>query len=252
MLKKIISNIPNTITCLSLVCGCIAVIMSFNYDSVYCGGLKGYEWAFILIGIAAVCDFFDGAAARALHAYSALGKELDSLSDLVSFGVAPGMLIYNTLQIYASHTWISYLAILIPVMGELRLARFNIDDRQTTSFLGLPIPANAIFWIGACAAIHPLRVSRRQHHDGASHSCAPPYGNDRTEDVLIEIQEFQAARKFPTLPYHCRGYIVCGAYRNFGICMDNTRLHTALAYPRLTRQIKLRPGGSTTFSNLLR
>lgn len=154
MFKKIISNIPNTITCLSLVCGCIAVIMSFNYDSVYCGGLKGYEWAFILIGIAAVCDFLDGAAARALHAYSALGKELDSLSDLVSFGVAPGMLIYNTLQIYASHTWISYLAILIPVMGELRLARFNIDDRQTTSFLGLPIPANAIFWIGACAAIH--------------------------------------------------------------------------------------------------
>lgn len=154
MLKKIISNIPNTITCLSLVCGCIAIIISFNYDSVYCGGLKGYEWAYILIGIAAVCDFLDGAAARALHAYSALGKELDSLSDLVSFGVAPGMLMYNTMQAYAGCGWICFLPVLIPVMGELRLAKFNIDDRQTTSFLGLPIPANAIFWIGACASIH--------------------------------------------------------------------------------------------------
>lgn len=154
MLKKIISNIPNTITCLSLVCGCIATIMSFNYDTVFWFGLKGYEWAYILIGIAALCDFLDGAAARALHAYSALGKELDSLSDLVSFGVAPGMLIYNTLLSVSESGWISYLAILIPVMGELRLARFNIDDRQTTSFLGLPIPANAIFWIGACASIH--------------------------------------------------------------------------------------------------
>lgn len=154
MLRKIISNIPNTITCLSLVCGCLAIIASFNYDTLYFGSLKGYEWACILIGIAAVCDFLDGAAARALHAYSSLGKELDSLSDLVSFGVAPGMLVYNTLQLSATTGWISFLAILIPVMGELRLARFNIDDRQTTSFLGLPIPANAIFWVGACAAIY--------------------------------------------------------------------------------------------------
>lgn len=154
MLKKIISNIPNTITCLSLVCGCLAIIMSFSYDTVYCLGLKGYQWAFVLIGVAAVCDFLDGAAARALHAYSALGKELDSLSDLVSFGVAPGMLMYNTLLTSADCHWIAYLAILIPVMGELRLARFNIDDRQTTSFLGLPIPANALFWIGACDSIH--------------------------------------------------------------------------------------------------
>ena len=84
-----------------------------------------------------------------LHAYSALGKELDSLSDLVSFGVAPGMLVYSML----SHTagcpqWLPFIAFYIPVAGELRLARFNIDNRQSTSFLGMPIPANAIFWIG--------------------------------------------------------------------------------------------------------
>ena len=91
MLKIIKSNIPNTITCMSLVCGCVACIMSFNYN-VMSGGLYGYQWAFIFIGIAALFDFCDGAAARLLHAYSNLGKELDSLSDLVSFGVAPGML----------------------------------------------------------------------------------------------------------------------------------------------------------------
>ncbi len=152
MLTKIKSNIPNTITCLSLVCGCMAVVVSFNYDARLLG-LRGYELAFILIGIAAVCDFLDGAAARVLHAYSALGKELDSLSDLVSFGVAPGMLVYNAMHLYSDCPLLLALPVLIPVMGELRLARFNIDDRQTTSFLGLPIPANAIFWIGICAAI---------------------------------------------------------------------------------------------------
>ncbi|RLT77499.1 CDP-diacylglycerol--serine O-phosphatidyltransferase [bacterium J10(2018)] len=154
MLDKIKSNIPNTITCLSLVCGCMAIIASFGYDTILVGSLKGYQLAFILIGVAAVCDFLDGAAARALHAYSTLGKELDSLSDLVSFGVAPGMLVFNTMSLYGEAAWPAFTALFIPVMGELRLARFNIDDRQTTSFLGLPIPANAIFWIGACAAIN--------------------------------------------------------------------------------------------------
>lgn len=152
MIRCIISNIPNTITCLSLVCGSLAIIASFGGD-VRIGSLTCLQWTWILIGIAAVCDFLDGAAARALHAYSALGKELDSLSDLVSFGVAPGMMVYNTLSLYADHRWVPFVALLIPVLGEVRLARFNIDDRQTTSFLGLPIPANAIFWIGAVAAV---------------------------------------------------------------------------------------------------
>lgn len=84
-----------------------------------------------------------------LHAYSNLGKQLDSLSDLVSFGVAPGMLVYNMMTLQAGPAWLPFVAIFIPLMGELRLARFNIDDRQTTSFLGMPIPANAIFWIGS-------------------------------------------------------------------------------------------------------
>lgn len=151
LFTKIRASLPNAITCTSLFLGCVAVVFSFNYNDVV-AGLAGYEWAFILIGLAAVCDFMDGAAARALKAYSELGKQLDSLSDLVSFGVAPAMLVYNMMSLHATGCgWLSYVAFMIPVFGELRLARFNIDTRQSTSFRGMPIPANAIFWIGAVA-----------------------------------------------------------------------------------------------------
>ncbi len=153
MLRRIISCIPNTITCLSLFFGCIATVMTFHfYDQI--GSLYAYQWAWICIGIAALCDFCDGASARLLHAYSNLGKELDSLSDLVSFGVAPGMLVFNYMsQQPETPLWMAFVAFFIPIMGELRLARFNIDDRQSTSFLGMPIPANAIFWIGYVACM---------------------------------------------------------------------------------------------------
>lgn len=139
MFKAIFAQIPNSITCLNLISGCIAIVMAF----------KGcYGWASIAIAAAAVFDFLDGAMARLMKAYSAVGKELDSLSDLVSFGVAPAAMVYNILP--EEYSWI---AISIPVCGALRLARFNVDTRQTTSFIGLPIPANAIFWIGAVSWI---------------------------------------------------------------------------------------------------
>lgn len=153
MFKLIVSQIPNTITCLSLVCGCLSVVCSFRGSEVVAGSLTGYSAAMLLIGVAAVCDFLDGAMARQLKAYSELGKQLDSLSDLVSFGVAPGLLVYNVLGDVGLASWLPWFAVLIPVCGEIRLARFNIDDRQTTSFLGLPIPANAIFWIGISWAL---------------------------------------------------------------------------------------------------
>lgn len=110
--------------------------------------LPAYQWSFIFIAIGAVADFFDGFAARALHAYSNLGKELDSLCDLVTFGVAPAMILFYLLGEYGVAPWVAWTTLLIPVAGALRLARFNIDTRQTTTFIGLPIPANAIFWIG--------------------------------------------------------------------------------------------------------
>lgn len=148
-MRKIISCIPNTITLLNLLSGCMALVFAFRHTDVI-GGLTGLQWAFIMIGAAAVFDFCDGAAARALRAYSALGKELDSLSDLVSFGVAPGMFVLNVMLEHAECAWPCYFALFIPAMGALRLAKFNIDTRQATTFRGLPIPANAIFWIGMC------------------------------------------------------------------------------------------------------
>lgn len=158
MLDRIKANIPNTITCLNLLSGVMACIFAFHYSEIF-GTLLGYQWAFVCIGAAALFDFCDGAVARLLHAYSDLGKELDSLSDLVSFGIAPALIVFNTINLFNTgdaltlSPW-AFVALVIPVMGALRLARFNIDTRQTTSFIGLPIPACAIFWIGLVGWLH--------------------------------------------------------------------------------------------------
>lgn len=153
-MQRITNHIPNAITCCNLLSGCIAVYMAFHLTETL-GPLTGEQWFYICIGAAAIFDFCDGLAARSLKAYSLLGKELDSLSDLVSFGVAPGMLILNIMLQYTPqpYHWACFIAMLIPVMGALRLAKFNIDDTQSTTFRGLPIPANAIFWIGLSAWI---------------------------------------------------------------------------------------------------
>lgn len=136
-------------TCCNLLSGALAVIASFHCFDTWWWGLQGYQVAFIWIAAAAVFDFFDGFTARLLHASSPLGKELDSLSDSVSFGLAPALILYNMmLQAYPLQAWAAYLTLLIPVFGILRLARFNTDTRQGTVFTGLAIPANAIFWIG--------------------------------------------------------------------------------------------------------
>lgn len=145
-------NIPNSITCVNVLAGCMSVIMAFKGTSPV-WGLAGYEWAFIFIAIAAAADFLDGFAARLLHAYSELGKELDSLCDLVSFGVAPAMVLVNTVAPASPSQWIAWCALLIPVSCAVRLARFNLDTRQTTGFIGMPVPANAIFWIGYVATL---------------------------------------------------------------------------------------------------
>lgn len=146
----IVRNIPNSITCMNLAAGVMAILSALHGPEPL-WGLNGYEWSWIFIGIAAVADFFDGFAARLLHAYSSLGKELDSLCDLVSFGVAPAVMMFSCLTETGAEPWTRWLVLLIPICGALRLARFNIDTRQTTSFIGLPIPANAIFWIGYAA-----------------------------------------------------------------------------------------------------
>lgn len=146
----LVKSIPNTITCLNLLSGCVATAFAFKSASFYDCGLYGWQLAVIFILGAAVFDFLDGMAARLLHAYSEIGKELDSLSDLVSFGVAPAMLLLNMMQICRPLTPWHYAVFLIPVFGALRLARFNVRDAEgdNSVFHGLPIPANALFWIG--------------------------------------------------------------------------------------------------------
>lgn len=160
-MNVIVRNIPNTITCINLIAGVMAIIFLTGEPNP-AQSWQPWMSAAICIAVAAVADFCDGLAARALKAYSNLGKELDSLCDLVSFGVAPAVMVYKCFAADPVTAPISYLAILIAVCGALRLARFNIDDRQTTSFIGLPIPANALFWIGLTAmfCINPAMLGR--------------------------------------------------------------------------------------------
>lgn len=146
-------HVPNTITSMNLFSGCIAIVMAFE---------GAFIWVVFWVILAAIFDFFDGMAARLLNAYSDIGKELDSLADVVSFGVAPAVALFILLRDYTFYseslifiqTYIPYLAFIIPVFSALRLAKFNIDERQTSSFIGLPTPANALFWISYVYGIH--------------------------------------------------------------------------------------------------
>ena len=149
-MNRIVLKIPNCITALNLGAGCLAIIAASHGVKEF-WGLLGFQWAFLFMAMGAVADFCDGFAARLLKAYSDLGKELDSLCDLVTFGVAPAMTMFFVLQDMAADPWLCWTTLLIPVCAAFRLARFNLDTRQTSSFIGLPVPANAIFWIGYCA-----------------------------------------------------------------------------------------------------
>lgn len=151
MFRKLINCIPNTLTLLNLLCGTLAIVFAID-PSDKIGNLSSWQMAVMMIGIAAIFDFLDGAAARILNAKSAIGKELDSLSDLVSFGVAPAMMMVIALRSANAGIW-SFAPLFLPLMGALRLAKFNLDDSQATVFKGLPIPANAIFWIGVYCAM---------------------------------------------------------------------------------------------------
>lgn len=157
-MNPIKKNLPNFITCLNLISGIISIIFAFNATESS-AGLSNWEWSILFIAVAAVADFADGFTARLLGAYSELGKQLDSLSDNVSFGVAPALLIFNLVRDYPlSPDWLPWVTLIIPACGAIRLAKFNIDSRQSESFIGIPIPANAIFWIGYASIIAPLAV----------------------------------------------------------------------------------------------
>jgi len=142
---EIKKHIPNTLTLMNLASGLVAITLTFEGNYVLAG---------LFIFLAAVFDFLDGTAARLLHAYSEIGKQLDSLADMVSFGVAPGIMVFRMLSGHCDGSCnmlermhiTPYFAMLIPLCSALRLAKFNIDLRQEVNFIGLPTPANAIFF----------------------------------------------------------------------------------------------------------
>ena len=130
-----VKHIPNTITSMNLLCGALGVIFAFK------GAL---DIAFYLMLAGAVCDFCDGFAARLLKAYSPMGKELDSLADLITFGFLPSIMLYRCMDLYHPGEWYCYLPLIIVVFSALRLAKFNIDERQSENFIGLATPACAM------------------------------------------------------------------------------------------------------------
>ncbi len=150
MIKR---HIPNSITCCNLISGCIATFFAFSGDMT---------WALTWIIIGAVFDFFDGMSARLLGVSSPIGKELDSLADDVTFGVAPSTMVFAELSVmnYPSSLEslrgiIPFVAFIMAAFSALRLAKFNLDERQKLGFIGLPTPANALFWGSLLIGVAP-------------------------------------------------------------------------------------------------
>ena len=137
-MNSIKRNIPNLITLTNLACGLAAIVFSLN-NNLYFAGTS--------IFFGAILDFFDGLSARLLKVSSDLGKQLDSMADMVTFGVAPGMIMFQMIKIsnIDHNTYIAYFGFIITIFSAIRLAKFNIDTKQTSSFIGLPTPAAAIF-----------------------------------------------------------------------------------------------------------
>ena len=134
-----IRHLPNFLTCCNLVCGCLGLIFLWENPQI---PTAYFVWA------ACLFDFFDGFAARLLKVSSPIGRELDSMADMVSFGALPSLFMYKLLQFESPVDYMPYIAILIAVCSALRLAIFNIDETQSDSFKGLPTPANALFITG--------------------------------------------------------------------------------------------------------
>ena len=158
MANILTKHIPNTLTSCNLVSGCIAIVFALNAN---------YTMALTFIVVGAVFDFFDGMSARLLGVSSPIGKELDSLADVVTFGVAPSSMIYTLLLTLDKSGWnetlasaVPYVAFVMAAFSAIRLEKFNLDERQTTSFIGLPTPANALFWAALIVGSEDMLVAQ--------------------------------------------------------------------------------------------
>jgi CDP-diacylglycerol--serine O-phosphatidyltransferase len=162
MIHKIKQGIPNVLTCLNLLSGCMGCLAAIH---------GAFYATFTCVMLSAFFDFFDGLTARALKVSSPIGKELDSLADDISFGLVPALIVYTLMKEMLmddiTHlSWppfiqgiipiLPFLAFLIAIFSALRLAKFNIDPRQAHSFIGLPTPANTLFWVSFAMGYHSL------------------------------------------------------------------------------------------------
>ena len=145
MANVIVKNLPNSITSCNLFCGCIASYMAFQ---------SKYEYALLFIVLGAVFDFFDGMTARLLHVSSPIGKELDSLADDITFGLAPAAIAFSLFKEVHYPAWLESISHLLPYTAFL-----IADERQSTSFIGMPTPANALFWGSLVVGEHAWLVS---------------------------------------------------------------------------------------------
>jgi CDP-diacylglycerol--serine O-phosphatidyltransferase len=195
--KGIVKHIPNFITSLNLFCGTSAIVFAFRGELVI---------ASYLILLAAVFDFLDGMAARVLHAYSEIGKQLDSLADVVSFGVAPAVIVYNLLLFSGKIFTIPYIpnnpnillfVFLIPIFSALRLAKFNVDTRQTSSFIGLPTPANAIFWVSFPLILNSLNIESWEYQF---------FSNPYLISILIVVMSYLLVAEIPMFSLKFKNY----------------------------------------------
>ena len=182
-MNAIIRNIPNTITCCNLFCGCIACYMGFQGQ---------YLPALLFIVFGAVFDFFDGMTARLLKVSSSIGKELDSLADDITFGLAPAVIAFSLFRemtypefLQPIAEYIPFTGFLISVFSALRLAKFNIDERQTSSFIGMPTPANALFWGSLAICLHDYNLMNT------------PWVNPITLFILVVIMSLLLVAEFP-------------------------------------------------------
>lgn len=141
-------NIPNALTCGNLLCGCVGVVEAFHNNLLL---------SCVLIGVALIFDFLDGFLARLLKVSSAIGKDLDSLADMVTFGLLPSIIMYQLLMQSIPDLfgiWKAYPAFIMAIFSAIRLAKFNNDPRQTDSFIGVPTPANAMLVASLPLIVH--------------------------------------------------------------------------------------------------
>lgn len=225
-MKSLTKHIPNTLTMLNLCSGGIACVFALERD---------YRMAMLFIVIGAVFDFFDGMSARLLKVSSPIGKELDSLADDISFGLAPSLIVFSLLGEMTGGAegvmrYLPYTAFIMAAFSGLRLAKFNLDERQSESFIGLPTPANALLWSSLAVGSHDFVMSLHPFIIFVGIVFFFLAAGGRDTDVFPEIQKSCLAEKPGEISFsHCILVSACGvpSGRTVGC---NRLVHTFISF----------------------